>query len=158
MSESHCPICFAELEVRDVAPCFDCGSDPTELDHLAEGKHTYTEVPAFGIPIVVCSFCLVDFSSYDPAFFNRPPRTKLGLGEFVGVRAITNPSRGKDKLCPVCRRRLACLSNSSRRSARVAQMVSRERRKPRGDGCRARAGIHAATPTNSTFSGEPPFS
>lgn len=109
MSESHCPICFAELDVRDVAPCFDCGGDPPELAHLAAGKHTYMEVLALGIPIVVCSLCLVDFSSYDPAFFNRPARTKLGLGEFVEVRAITNPSQGKDKFCPVCRRRLAFL-------------------------------------------------
>ena len=83
--------------------------DPGELEHLAKGKHTYTEVLAFGIPIVVCNFCLVDFSSYDPAFFNRPARTKLGLGEFVELRAITNPSLGKDKFCPVCRRRLAFL-------------------------------------------------
>lgn len=109
MSESHCPICHSELEVRDVAPCFDCGWDPTELDHLAEGKHTYTEVLAFGVPIVLCNFCLVDFSSYDPAFFNRPLRTKLGLGELVEVRAITNPSQGKDKFCPACRQRLAFL-------------------------------------------------
>ena len=114
MSESHCPICFAEMDVRDVAPCFDCGGDPTELDHLAAGKHSYTEVLAFGIPIAVCDFCLVDFSSYDPTFFNRPREAKLGLGEFVEVREITNPSRGKDKFCPVCERRLAFLSFLSR--------------------------------------------
>ena len=109
MSESHCPICHSELEVRDVAPCFDCGAVPEELDRLAQGKHTYTEVLAFAVPLVVCDFCLVDFSSYDPAFFNRPPRTKLGLGEFVEVRAIPNPSRAKDTFCPGCRRRLAFL-------------------------------------------------
>lgn len=109
MSESHCPICYEALEVRDVAPCFDCGWDPLELDHLEERKHTYTEVLAFRVPIVLCDFCLVDFSSYDPAFFNRPPRTKLGLGEFVEVRALANPSRANDKFCPACRRRLAFL-------------------------------------------------
>ena len=109
MPESHCPICFEEIEVRDVAPCFDCGWDPTELEHLAAGKHTYMEVLAFGIPIVVCNFCLVDFSSYDPAFFNLRPGAKIGLGEFVEVREIANPSRSKDKFCPACRRRLAFL-------------------------------------------------
>jgi hypothetical protein len=57
MAESHCPICASELEIRDVAPCFDCGWDPGELEHLADGKHTYAEVLAFGIPIVVCNFC-----------------------------------------------------------------------------------------------------
>jgi len=84
------------------------------LDHLVAGKHTYTEVLAFGIPIVVCDFCLVDFSSYDPTFFNRPRGAKRGLGEFVEVREITNPSRGKDKFCPVCERRLAFLRFLSR--------------------------------------------
>ena len=67
------------------------------------------EVLAFGIPIVVCNHCLVDFSSYDPTFFNRPRGAKLGLGEFVEVRELTNPSRGKDKFCAVCQRRLAFL-------------------------------------------------
>jgi hypothetical protein len=129
MSESHCPICFAQLEVRDVAPCFDCGSDPTELDHLAEGKHTYAEVLAFGVPIVLCKFCLVDFSSYDAAYFNRPRRTKLGLGEFVEVRAITNPSRGKDKFW-VCRRRLAFLRCLAK--VRAAGSDDDERRKISG--------------------------
>ena len=109
MSESHCPICHGGLEVRDVAPCFECGWDPVELDHLEERKHTYTEVLAFRVPIVLCDFCLVDFSSYDPAFFNRLRRTNLGLGEFFEVRALVNPSRGKDKFCPVCHRRLAFL-------------------------------------------------
>jgi hypothetical protein len=47
LSESHCPTCYAALETRDVAPCFDCGSDAAELDHLEQGQHTYTEVLAF---------------------------------------------------------------------------------------------------------------
>ena len=109
MSESHCPICFEELEVRDVAPCFDCGWDPTELEHFAVGKHTYMEVLAFGIPIVLCNFCLVDFSSYHPAFFNLRPGAKIGLREFVGVHEIADPSPSKDKFCPTCGSRLAFL-------------------------------------------------
>ena len=99
MSESHCPICFAELDVRDVAPCFDCGGDPPELAHLAAGKHTYMEVLALGIPIVVCSLCLVDFSSYDPTFLQSSSRDEASLGEFVEVRAVINPSLGQDKFC-----------------------------------------------------------
>ena len=75
MSESHCPICHSELEVRDVAPCFDSGWDPAESDRLSRENHSYTEVLALGFPIVVCNFYLADFSSYDPTFFNRPPLT-----------------------------------------------------------------------------------
>ncbi len=109
MSDSQCPICFEKLEVRDVAPCFDCGWDPTELEDLAAGEHTYIEVLAFGIPIVLCNFCLADFSSYKPAFFNRRPGAKIGLEEFVEVREISNPSPSKDKFCPTCCSRLAFL-------------------------------------------------
>ena len=109
MTESHCPICYTELEVRDVAPCFDCGDKPQALEDLATGKYTYTEVLAFGVPLVVCDYCKVDFTSYDPAYFNRPRGTKLGLGQFVFARQVTNPSPAKDKHCPVCCRRLAFL-------------------------------------------------
>ena len=109
MAESHCPVCYSELEVRVVAPCFDCGHDPAELDHLASGKHRYSEFLAFGVPIVLCNFCQVDFSSYDPEYFNRPRGTKLGLPEFTFVRELRTPESAKDKFCPSCRRRLAFL-------------------------------------------------
>ena len=109
MAESHCPICYDELEVRDVAPCFDCGHDTAELDHLAEGLHSYAEVLAFGVSIVLCDFCQVDFSSYDPEYFNRTRSTKLGIEEFVFVRELREPGRAKDKFCVRCRRRLAFL-------------------------------------------------
>ena len=155
MAESHCPICAAELEIRDVAPCFDCGWDPGELEHLAEGKHTYTEVLAFGIPIVVRNFCLVDFSSYDPAFFNRPARTKLGLGEFVRYAQSQIHRKGKTSSVRSVVDGLR-FSSSSRRSARVAQMASMGQR--RGS-IRLRERQHsAAMPLNSTLSAEHPFS
>lgn len=92
-----------------MAPCFDCGHDPTELEHLASGKHTYAEVLSFGIPIMLCDLCQADFSSYDPEYFHRPPDTKLGLPEFTFVREVRDPAQSKDKFCPVCKRRLAFL-------------------------------------------------
>jgi hypothetical protein len=109
MAESHCPICYGALEVRDVAPCFDCGGDPKELEDLDARRHTYTEVLAFRIPIVLCDFCQVDFSSYDPEYFNRPKGAKLGLSEFSVVRELQDPKREKDKFCGACGRRLAFL-------------------------------------------------
>lgn len=109
MAESHCPICYTELEVRDVAPCFDCGDEPRELKELANGEHTYAEVLAFGIPLVLCDFCDADFSSYDPTYFNRPLGSTLGLREFVFIRQIADPAPTKDKYCPTCERRLAFL-------------------------------------------------
>ena len=109
MAESYCRVCYSELEVRDVAPCFDCGDDPRELEELANGTHTYAEVLAFGVPIVLCDFCDADFSSYDPAYFNRASGTTLGLREFVFIRQVADPAPAKDKYCPTCHRRLAFL-------------------------------------------------
>jgi hypothetical protein len=56
MSESNCPICYALLEVREVAPCWDCGADPAELGHLAEGRHKYAEFLIFDTGIILCNF------------------------------------------------------------------------------------------------------
>jgi|SRR5688572_13967083 len=109
MTESHCPICYGELEVRDVAPCFDCGYDPKELQHLDAKRHTYSEFLAFGVPIVLCDFCQVDFSSYDPVYFNKPKGTKLGLGQFTFVRELRDPRPTKDKFCTLCNHRLVFL-------------------------------------------------
>ena len=109
MSESNCPVCFGELEVRDVTPCYECGADAGELEDLASGEHTYAEVLSLGVPIVLCDFCQADFTSYDPAYFNRPRGTKLGLGEFVFIRELSDPTAGKDKFCPRCQQRLAFL-------------------------------------------------
>ena len=109
MRESHCPVCATALEVRDVAPCFECGADAGELEELAAGEHTYAELLALGEPLVLCDFCQADFTSYDPAYFNRPRGTKLGLGEFQFVRELRDPAPGKDKFCPRCNHRLAFL-------------------------------------------------
>ena len=38
----YCPICYDELEVRDCAPCHDCGWMETEIEDFKNGIHTYT--------------------------------------------------------------------------------------------------------------------
>lgn len=110
MQETVCPLCWTPLEVVDTTPCFDCGALPNERGHLEQRKHTYSEFSAFGIPIILCNFCAVDFSSYDPAYFNLPPRTKLGLGDsLLPIQQIEHATMQKDKFCPQCHRRLAFL-------------------------------------------------
>lgn len=79
------------------------------MEHFLSGKHTFSEVLAFSVPIVLCDFCQADFGSYDPEYFNRPRGTKLGLEEFTFVRDVINAAPAKDKFCPTCRRRLAFL-------------------------------------------------
>jgi len=108
MSESHCPLCYSELEVREVAPCYDCGDDPAELVELAEGQHTYDEVEVLGARAVLCNFCQADFSSYDPTYFGRPLGAPVGR-DMQLVRRISEPRASVDKFCPQCRRRLAFL-------------------------------------------------
>jgi hypothetical protein len=106
MAESHCPICYGTLESRDVAPCYDCGHDLTELGRLAEGRHTYAEMRVFGVKIVLCDFCQVDFSSYDPTYFAREKGVRPEQ-QIVLVHDVLDPQPSKDKYCTTCGRRLA---------------------------------------------------
>jgi hypothetical protein len=110
MSNTHCPLCYTELEVVDVSPCMDCGTFLHEIEDAVEGKHTYAELRIFGdLSLVLCNFCMVDFGSYDPTYFGLPKGTKIGYGKKEFVRAIEVVYIGKDKYCPNCHRRLAFL-------------------------------------------------
>ena len=110
MQETHCPLCFEKLDVRDVAPCDDCGWSPSEIDHFHQGLHTYREYEVFpGLRLTLCDFCFTDFASYKPDFFGLAPRTRLGPGKMTLVRTIDRPSLGQDKFCPRCGLRLSFL-------------------------------------------------
>lgn len=105
MAEYQCPICYTELETRDVAPCYDCGALPVELEHFNEGKHKYAELELFGTTLVLCDFCQVDFDSYKPSYFRRTGRPRFSSQMHV-LREVTEPAMSKDKYCPNCKRRL----------------------------------------------------
>lgn len=107
---TQCPICFGELEIREVAPCMDCGHLPEELEHLQEGKHTYDELEIVaGLRLVLCDLCQVDFGSYDPAYFGLPSKHRLTFQNMRAIRNVQNPSVGKDLYCQNCGKRLAFL-------------------------------------------------
>jgi len=109
MNPTHCPICHTILKVIDVAPCWDCGHMPRELDELARGEHTYTEYRVFGHHhIVLCNFCEVDFHSYNPDYFGLPARGRLIDANLEFLREFPRPWKvAKDKYCHECQRRLA---------------------------------------------------
>ena len=90
----------------------ECGSDPREIDEARAGKHTYSEWRIFGdLSLVLCDFCSLDFSSYDPTFFGLPRGTRVGMDAPRGwefVREIP-PVITKDKCCPQCGYRLPFL-------------------------------------------------
>jgi hypothetical protein len=110
MNDTHCPICYTPLEVRDVAPCMDCGALPNEIEHALSGRHTYAEYRIFGdLTLVLCDFHQVDFGSYDPAYFGLPKNTRIGFQKMQYVRSVEEIRITKDKYCPECDRRLAFL-------------------------------------------------
>lgn len=110
MSPEQCPLCFSPLEAREVAPCMDCGHDPQELQHFAEGRHTYAEYCIFdSLSLVLCNFCQVDFGSYDPTYFGLPASARIGFQYMSFVRHVDPPQRTFDKVCLECHRRLSFL-------------------------------------------------
>ena len=89
----------------------DCGHDPTEVEHTRAGKHTYAEYRVFGdLTLVLCNFCEVDFTSYDPTYFGLSRLTRIGLGErgWQFIRDVP-PTVAKDKCCAACGHRLPFL-------------------------------------------------
>lgn len=104
-----CPICKGALEEIDVAPCYDCGHEPAELEELSRREHEYFVYSAFGQEIVLCDFCDVDFGSYDPNYFGWPKR-RPDDGLLERVRAIDDPRPARDGYCSHCRHRKAFLS------------------------------------------------
>jgi hypothetical protein len=81
-----------------------------ELENFRAGKHTYAEYEVFpGLPLVLCNFCQVDFTSADPQYFGLPPRTKIGLGSMRFVRDVHASQSDQDKYCGQCGHRLRFL-------------------------------------------------
>ena len=108
---SHCPLCYTQLETRRVAPCSECGGNPKELEHFAEGKHTYQDLEVLGFPLTLCNFCMVDFGSFDPTFFGleEDDKAKVDYSQMKFVRDKIDGEIEKDKYCPSCGYRLEFL-------------------------------------------------
>jgi hypothetical protein len=101
MAEKNCPVCYSELVEKEVTPCMDCGAHK-------DGSYSEYEV-YFGQRLVLCNFCYVDFSSYNPEYFGFPKNKKVGLQDFNFLINITDTSLRVDKYCPECNKRLAFL-------------------------------------------------
>jgi hypothetical protein len=107
MQETHCPICYGELEVREVAPCDDCGGQPKELEHFREAIHTYAIYEVFpGLELTLCDFCCVDFGSYNPEFLGLSKYARIGFDKMKLVRSLDKPSLQLGKVCTQCGLRL----------------------------------------------------
>ncbi|AMU96973.1 hypothetical protein TP47_03775 [Xanthomonas citri pv. aurantifolii] len=110
---TSCPICSLQLQEIDVAPCFDCGHVPGELDECIHGEHEYHAFEIWGQEIVLCDFCDADFGSYFPDYWGLPagplPDYPLHL-----VRKAERPGIGRDLYCANCNHRLEFLLFRSR--------------------------------------------
>lgn len=107
MQETHCPICYGELEAREVAPCDDCGGSPKELEHFREGIHSYNVYTVFdGMELALCDFCYLDFTSYNSDFFGLPKGQRIGPTKMNFVRSVDQPSLQMGKVCTQCGLRL----------------------------------------------------
>ncbi len=116
---TNCPICLAQLQEIEVAPCFDCGHIHRELDECIRGEHEYHVFEIWGQEIVLCDFCDADFGSYSPDYWGLPegplPDYPLHL-----VRKVESPSIGRDLYCANCNHRLDFLLFRSRAVAHNA--------------------------------------
>lgn len=116
MRETHCLLCYEPLEIRDVAPCEICGGHPVSVEQFHSGEHTYTEYVVFGLNLVLCKPCALDFElgSYDPDFFGLHAQTQVDYRDMRYLRELQAPKIEKDKYCPSCNCRLAFLRFVSR--------------------------------------------
>src|SRR5882724_10434656 len=99
----QCPVCFGELEVRRVQPCFVCGGWPGVEPSKPEHHFTIRED---GTPITLCNICWLEEVLSDQGDLKERLKIK---GERDLVVAHDRPPAEKDKFCRVCNRRLALL-------------------------------------------------
>lgn len=110
MQETNCPLCYYELETREVAPCDECGGSPGEIEHFVSGKHTFADYEIFPpLQLTLCNFCDVDFGSFDPTYFGLPRSVRIGYQYMRLIQPVREPALGRDKFCPSCNRRLSFL-------------------------------------------------
>ncbi len=105
----QCPVCFGDLEVRPVQPCFVCGAWPGEKPSKPEHHFTIRDD---GTPITLCNFCWLEEVLSDQGDLKK--RIKI-RGERDLVVAPGRPAPGQDKFCPTCNCRLALLDVMARR-------------------------------------------
>ena len=67
-----CGQCGKIMLYKRIAPCFDCGGRPNEIDDFKKGIHQFYYFPLFD-DAVFCDFCINDIGSTDPEFWGFPP-------------------------------------------------------------------------------------
>ena len=68
-----CGQCGRKMEYTKIAPCFECGARPNEIDDLEKEIHQYYYFPLFDNAIF-CDFCINDIESTEPEYWGFPPK------------------------------------------------------------------------------------
>jgi hypothetical protein len=105
----QCPVCFGDLEVRRVQPCFVCGAWPDVTPSKPEHHFTIRDD---GTPITLCNICWLEDVLSDQG--DLKARLKI-CGERDLVVAPDRMPPEWDKFCPACNCRLALLEAMAHR-------------------------------------------
>ena len=96
-------MCFGDLEVRLVRPCFICGGWPDATSSKPEHHFTIRED---GTEITLCHGCWIEEIVADQGDLKE--RLKID-GEHDVIYVDDRSAPDYDKFCPACDRRLALL-------------------------------------------------
>ena len=111
MKREQCPICYSELEVKEFAPCDDCGNLEEEINHFNEGKHRYNVYDVYnGLKLQLCNFCDVNFGSYKSEYLGFLDNRRIGFEDFCFISFVNNPSIQSSKYCPECQKGIKFLT------------------------------------------------
>ncbi|MGY3795823.1 hypothetical protein [Aquimarina sp. 433] len=111
MKKEQCPICYSNLEVKEFAPCDDCGGLEEEINHFKNGIHKYTVYEIYdGLELQLCNFCDVDFGSYKSEYLGLLGNRRIGYENFKFISSVQNPSIQKTKYCPECNKGIKFLT------------------------------------------------
>lgn len=105
----NCPICDGSMEDIQVAPCFDCGHAPSELEDLRNGAHRYFRYRIWDEEIVLCDYCDADMGSYFPDYFGLPEGPVLMQVPLECIAEVESPQAIQEPWCSTCKHRHAFL-------------------------------------------------
>ncbi len=108
MGLSQCPICFAPLETRSVAPCYVCGAWQERLAIDASTNHLTTYRLPRGDTIVLCDSCkLEEFMVPIGWGYQLFPNELRPWNVLTPIPLAVDRTISHDKFCPDCNIRLA---------------------------------------------------
>lgn len=99
----QCPVCFGDLEVRRVQPCFVCGAWP---DVTPAKPHHHFAIRDDGTPITLCHICWLEDLLSDQGDLKARLRIR-SASDLVVVPDQQSPEW--DKFCSSCNCRLILL-------------------------------------------------